>query len=446
MGGANYYGFIKKIILIDNNPLKISFKCEEIGPIYEYYSGDFAVLQQKLYDKNGILSQFSYQDLLLNESLEKNQELIEFANDFNGDKYAFDPQFISGSGAYTLVKWNKNQTIFLEKKENWWGENIKNKNTFFTANATKLNYEIINDPTTALVALKSGKIDFMRKIPARDFQEIETRANELNLKTESVTGFGYQYIGMNLNNEILADINVRKAIAYMVPKKNIIDKVFYGQGLATNTPIAASRVSLYHKNLNSYEFNTTKSKALLESSNWKDLDKNGILEKEINGTITECKLTYHYNSGNAERKAVGLILKSEFKKLGIELEVIGLEWSTYLQKLRSNEMNIFYNAVSTMPTPPDFTSSFHSSSADGGRNYANYKNNSLDSLIELIRKTMESSERITLIKKFQEIVNNDLPYIFLFTPNERLAYNQDLKILKVYSLRPNFWPPELSWK
>ncbi len=37
-----------------------------------------------------------------------------------------------------------------------------------------------------------------------------------------------------------------------------------------------------------------------------------------------------------------------------------------------------------MPITPDFTSSLHSSSANGGRNYANYQNPVLDRLIENI--------------------------------------------------------------
>lgn len=446
VGGANYYGFIKEIVYRESDPLKISFKCEKAGPIYPYFSGDFAILPSHIYDPQNSLAKFSYKALLENDSLQYNPEIIKYAQEFNAEKYASDPNFINGSGAYQLKAWNRNKNILIERKKEWWGEKLDNKNTFFITNAPSLNYEIINDQTTAMVALKSGKIDFLRSIPPKDYLALQKSASSINLRTTSINEFGYQSIGFNLNNPLLNELALRKSIAYLTPKKKIIDKIYYGQAIPTNVPLSPQRKDLIDSTLNEYEYNIEKSKQLLKEANWQDKDNNGVLEKMIGGKIVECKLTYHYNSGNKEREAVGLILKDELKKVGIELEVIGIEWSVYLQKLRAGEMQIFFNGTSSLPIPPDFKSSFHSASANGGRNYANYKNQVSDSLIEVIKTSMDPEVRKTAIKAFQNQLNQDLPYVFLLTTKEQIAYSSKLNEVPTYSVRPNFWPPELSWK
>ena len=446
VGGANYYGFIKSVTIYKNDPLKITFNCDESAVLYEYYSSDFAILPEIFYDKDNTLQQFSYTELLQNETLVSDSSIIRFANQFNSDQYAFNPEYINGSGPYELKKWNRTENILIERKSKWWGNAFNGQNSFFTNTAKTLNYEIINDPSTALVALKSGKIDFMGNIPARDFLALNKSKSKDRITTASASGFGYQYIGMNLNNAILANINVRKAIAYSVPKKQIIEKVYHNQATLTNAPLSSTRKELYNNNLTPYSYDLEKSRELLSADGWSDEDKDGVMEKMVDGKKLECRLRFHYNTGNEQREAVGLILKDELKKVGIALEIIGIEWSVYLQKLRNGEVDLFFSGRVNMPIPPDFTSYFHSSSANGGRNYANYQNPKVDSLIFAIRRSSDKNKRITLIKEFQSIVNNDLPYLFLLTPKENLAYSNKLKGVKIYSLRPNFWPPELSWK
>lgn len=446
VGGANYYGFITSVTTYKDDPLKITFNCDESAVLNEYYSSDFAILPEKFYDKNYLLRQYNYTDLLQDESLASDSSIIQFAQQFNADEYAVNPNYINGSGPYKLKNWNRTQNILIERKEKWWGNDLKGENSFFITTAKTINYEIINDPSTALVALKSGKIDFMGNIPARDFLALNKSKSKDRISTASTNGFGYQYIGMNLNNALLANLSVRKAIAYAVPKKQLVEKVYLNQASLTNAPLSSARKELYNKNLNPYSYNIEISKKLLSADGWKDNDKDGVLEKVVDGQKLSCKLRYHYNTGNEQREAVGLILKDELKKVGISLEVIGIEWSVYLQKLRNGEIDLFFSGIVNMPIPPDFTSYFHSSSANGGRNYANYQNPKVDSLIVAIRKTSDKNARIKLIKEFQQIVNEDLPYLFLLTPKENLAYSNKLKGVKIYGLRPNFWPPELSWK
>ena len=157
------------------------------------------------------------------------------------------------------------------------------------------------------------------------------------------------------------------------------------------------------------------------------------------------ELSYGYNSSNKERKAIGLILKQELKKVGIDLKVIGVEWSVYSEKLRNGGFDLFFGGTVTTPSTPNFFGEFHSKSIGNGRNYASYNNTKADSLIEAINKELNLEAQKDLIYQFQEIIHRDLPYLYLYSPKERVAYSAQLKNVNIYSLRPNFWASEIYW-
>lgn len=441
LGGVNYYGRYIDSIGFYEDSLRISFFCESIDIQNELVSGDFFVLKEKHYDPKGILNAFRYDELVKIDSLKEQKEIQFFAEEFNDQKFANNKDFIVGSGPYQLEKWERGQRIIIKKKENWWGDQFKEEHTFFRAKAKQLQYEIIPDQNTAIAALKSGKVDFLRKINAKNYAAL----SDSMLVKRSTDKFAYQFLNFNLEQSALSDLSVRKSIAYATPIEKIIEVVFQNEAEATHVPFSANQKNMINDTIQGYAYDLNKSKQLLAEANWKDEDGDGILEKEINGELVELKLSYLYNSGNDFRKSVGLVLKEELKEIGIALEVQGIEWSVYLQRQRNGDFDISYGGVINHPLLSDFYSIFHSKSANGGRNLANYKSDLADSLIGLINVELDVKKRKYLINRFQEVIHKDLPYLYLLSPKERIAHSKQLKNANIYALRPNFWAPELSW-
>lgn len=446
IGGRNYYGAIIDSVKLDaENPLKFTFICKEINTRNEIVSGDFSILQESKYDSLYLLRNFSYEELMATDNLEGNDSIQRFAEYFNDPKRAFNPANINGSGAYTLKEWIKGQRIVIEKKSNWWGDELKDENIFFRANAPILQYEIIPDENTALSALKSSEVDFIRTLGPKDFVDMKNSDTIPGITFGSQETYSYTYLCYNLNNPILADLAIRKAISHAVPRMQIIETVFYEQATLTNAPFSSIRTELINDTITGYEYNLDRSLALINGSSWSDSNEDGIADNTVNGIPTDLSLRYLYNSESKERKAVGLILQNELKKIGVELKVEGVEWSTYIQRLRAREFDIFYGGKRGIPIAPDFSSTFHSSGANTGRNYANYQNLEIDSLIEQIAVELDELKRKELVNRFQEIIYRDVPYLYLFTPKKHIAFSKELKNANIYSLRPNFWAPELSW-
>jgi len=446
LGGASYYGAtIDSVIWSATDSLRITMVCHELNNRNEFVSGDFSILQERRYDSLLLLRNFSYESLLHREDLKENDTIQQFSEHFNSAKYAYESDHLSGSGAYRLKEWIKGQRIVLERKEDWWGDQFAQEHKLFVANAARLQYEVIPDGNTALSALQAGEVDFIRNISSKIYLDLLQQDSLPTITLAAREIYDYNYLAFNLNRTRLANLKLRKAIAHATPRQQIIETVFQNQASLTNVPLPSIRTDLINDTIKGYSYDLEKSKELIAQTAWKDADGDGVLEKEIDGKQQNLELTFLYNTSNKQRKAVGLILQNELKKLGIELKVEGLEWSVYLQRLRSGDFDICYGGKLSLPIPPDYSSSFHSKSANGGRNYANYQNSSLDSLIEQIGTELDPLRRKDMVNKFQEIVHQDLPYLYLLTPKKHIAFSKELKNANIYSLRPNFWAPELSW-
>jgi len=444
--GVYYYGFIEDFKIDHNDPRKFTIVCQNDQKRNQFASGDFAILPHEVYDSNRVLKPYDLSDLLKKDSIIKDKKLVEFAKEFENNSHAVEKKFIRGTGPYRLKNWEKGQYLTLEKKENWWGKKLRS-NVFFIANMPQIRYEIINDPITALTALKSKQIDLMRSIPSKDFIGLKQNVSaKQNISFKSKATFSYQYLGFNTKNILLQDPSIRRAIALAVPKKQLIETVFYNQAEPIYGPFSPLRNFFNSKFLSDLGYDLIQSKTLLKQSKCIDYDNDGILEKAFKQDTLPLKLSYHFNAGNEQRKAVGIILQNELKKIGIELEVQAVEWSVYLQGLRNGDFELFYGGVVSLPINLNFSSLFHSASALGGRNYANYQNPEVDRLLEEIQITKDKNRQHKLIDQFSRKILQEVPYYFLLSPKENIAYNNALKNVHIYALRPNYWAAEIRWK
>jgi peptide/nickel transport system substrate-binding protein len=440
-GSAAYYSFIDSLYF----PTKSELKIQTHGDYFlnKYFTGDFFILPKHVYDPSGVLDLFSISDLRKDSILENSLELKAFTNSFNDIKFEKDQNYIKGSGPYEILEWTSNQRIILKRKENWWAANIENESVLFQQNQEKIQYEIISDNNTAISAFKSGKVDFIKTINPNIFAELQTNNS---YQTAKETKSGYEYLAFNLNKPILNNIKIRKAIAHLINKQELIDKIHLGNAKETNSPISSYHTEYINSNLKTLEFSVDSAISILNEIGWKDSDNNGILDKTIGTNLQELSFEYLFNSNDDKRKSFGIILQNRAKSIGIEIKLTAVDWPTYLEKIRSGDFDIFYGSKGSAPIPPDLYTSFHSNSTNNGRNYSNYRSAISDSLIEEIRNTDSDIKRIQLYKKLQELLQKDLPVIFLVEPMETFLYSQTLKPILTSPVRPNYWAPSIEFK
>jgi peptide/nickel transport system substrate-binding protein len=248
----------------------------------------------------------------------------------------------------------------------------------------------------------------------------------------------YTYFGINMRNPKFEDVRVRTALAHLTDVEKIIHVIGYDLGQRINGPINPYKKGAYNDTITPYTFNIDKAKSLLAEAGWKDNNGNGTIDKMINGKQTEFNITFTYNAGNDTRRDAALIFKEACRQVGINVDVVPQEWSIYIENQKKHDFEMFYGAWIGSPNPEDPKQIWSTESINGGSNYVYFGNASTDKLIEDIRSELDEEKRNDLYRKFQVIVHNEVPYIFIWSPEEKIAISKRFSNIETYIVRPGF--------
>lgn len=125
------------------------------------------------------------------------------------------------------------------------------------------------------------------------------------------------------------------------------------------------------------------------------------------------------------------LLKDQWKNLGVEVEIKTLDYSTLernIIKTRDYEILLFGEVLGLIPDPFPFWHSLQKK--DPGLNLALYENKECDKLLEEARQSLEEEKRKELLEKFQELLIEDAPAIFLYNPDYLYFVSKEVKGIK----------------
>lgn len=442
----NYFEMVEKAEMVDGDQYKVKFTLTKPNWRGLYTLASFQVLPKHVLDPGNVTDKFNWDEFKDMNVAKKNPELQKFADFINSQEVSREAKYLVGSGPYMFEKWDTGAGVTLVKNPNYWGGGTVTPNY-----PTKIIFKTIQDNSAALVSAKNKEVDAMYVIKPSDFYKDLENADQFNLVKARPYEPAYTYLAWNQLNPLFQDKKVRLALAHLVDRKTIIDKVMYGDGTPIQSHIFYKNTKLLNTELPEIPFDPEKAKKLLEEAGWKDTDGDGVLDKVINGKKTDFKFTFLSNT-NPVRKQILLVIVDALKKVGIQAEVQELEWSVYLDKTKKHEFEATYSAWTSPTTPPDPYQIWHSSQSEGeGSNYISFKNKTSDSLIEAYRNEMDENKRIALIKEWQKLIYDEQPYTFLWSPRARYIHDKRFKNARWYNIQPSptyneWWVPAGSQK
>ena len=235
----------------------------------------------------------------------------------------------------------------------------------------------------------------------------------------------YYAIFINQNmNEALKEKAVRKALAMATDKNKMVNEVFNGRAEIVNRPITSTIEG--YKNLGSENFSLEGAAEILEKEGWKINQETGVREKKSGKNTLKLELQLIVPQIQFLTDTADLI-KTDWGKIGIKLDLIKLNPSDINEdviKNRNYQMLLFGNILKNNP---DIFSFWHSSEKFyPGLNLSMFQNKKADESIEAIRKEMDVEKRIGKIGDLQDIIKDESPAIFLFSPYYLYASIKDL--------------------
>lgn len=312
------------------------------------------------------------------------------------------------TGAYQISSVKKGKSIRFKRKTNWWANDLRYLRQRF--NAEEVILKVVRDPNTAFKYFERGELDTYNltlpklwndksKGPMFDkgFIHKVTFYNQLE---QNASG-----LFLNVNNELLQNIKIRKAIAHALNFPLVINNILRGD---------YQRLPTFHTGYGEYSnskisplgFNLDKSIDLLNSAGWTNKNHSGIRTK---GNKT---LSLSISYGNKLNEPQILLLSEEAKKAGIELKPYYLENTSFYKNIIEKKHDIAWLGWST-GLRPAYWQHFHSSNANKSQtnNITNLANEEIDNLIIQYRSATSEKKRITLAHKIEQLVANQVVFI-----------------------------------
>ena len=358
---------------------------------------------------------------------------------FDGKRFNDDSErnrIVIGTGPYRFDSWNKGQRIVLRKWEKYYGQDLG----IMPPIDIKI-FDVIKHPITQFQALTSKGIDEMTVTPELWVNRTGTAEFGPNGFLEKIKypGKMYNYLGYNLRKPLFQDKLLRQAFSHLINRDKIIKDVYFGLAESTSGPFFAGSPS-YDKSIAPYPFSVEKAKALLKQAGWADSDGDGILDKDGK----KLEMTIMYPNASPIYPKMLPIIKEDMAKAGIQVNLMGLEWSVVVERLEKKDFEVCAIAWGMGLSPDDPYQLWHSSQADveASSNHIGFKNAEADRLIEEIRACMDDGKRIELYHQFHKLLHEEQPYTFLFTPMSLMAINKRYNNLQIF---PAGVPERILW-
>ncbi len=232
-----------------------------------------------------------------------------------------------------------------------------------------------------------------------------------------------RFFWLILNQEIekYQDKEVRQAILHAIDRQTIIDTVLKGYATIADSGIAPALQQYYTEDVTRIEYDPDLAKELLKEAGWEDSDGDGILDKDGE------PFTIDFEIGiQGDLEAVSQMVQQYLEEIGIKVNLNAMEWNTMIQQVvveRDYEMTLNWWRY---PADPDLSAYMHSKNVNGN-NIPGYKNEELDKLLDAGAQTSDIEERQDIYIEAQQLMAEELPYLFLWYPQEAQVRIDKLK-------------------
>jgi peptide/nickel transport system substrate-binding protein len=333
---------------------------------------------------------------------------------------ALEEQPVSG-GPYEILSRKRGQEIVLRRRDGWSEVNGRQvrEPPFFR----DVRFRIIEDPNTALLALKSGEIDEMILQPEQwTTQTSDDDFERLNTKATAPEWVSFHF-AWNIGTPFFADRRVRRAMSYAFDHERMLEKICLGlyQPCAGNFPPGSWMAG--SKKLEPYRQDLDKAEALLDEAGWTDHDNDGIRDKEIDGRLVPFEFTLLVNQ-QPFRIAICTLLKENLEQIGVTVNVRPVEVTALQEMMQKKSFQACFSGWGS-GTDPDSSENIWRTGEM--RNYCGYSNPEVDRLFTEGRRELDRARRAEKYARIQEILYEDQPYTWLFWRNSFYGFSKSLR-------------------
>jgi peptide/nickel transport system substrate-binding protein len=314
-----------------------------------------------------------------------------------------------GTGPFKFESYAEEQEIVLKSYDQYFG----GRPAF-----DRLRIKIVPDNSTRESELRKGTVDLAINADLEPVT-VESLQKAPGLKVLIADGTNLAHLGVNLLDPILKDPRVRQALAYAIDREMIIREILRGQAKPASSLLPPTQWA-YEAGVRSYNYDPARASQLLDEAGYK-----------ANGEQPRLKLTLKTSTLSISRK-IGEALQSQFRKVGINLELQSLERQKLTQDMTDGNFQLYYNVMVGGNQSTDmFRFVYHTRSIppSGVQNRSRYSNPEVDKLLDE-SLTASRERRQQIFSQVQKTLAEELPQIYLWYQSGIVVHNERLSEVK----------------
>lgn len=333
-----------------------------------------------------------------------------------------------GSGPYVLRGWRHGSEMLFDANPSYFKGRPKIPHVVF---------RFIRDQNTLLSQLRTHEIDLIYGVQPYLIDQIRAIPDTRVLQTSTLH---WEHLVFNVRHPPLDDRNVRLALCYGMDERTIFEKIY--RGLGTPGPTDQNPdYGWYDHRLRYYPHDRKEAARLLDASGWR-LGPDGYRYKSGQRLETSISTV----AGVKNREAIEVLLQSEWREIGMALEVRNYPAQTLFAPagagglLYGGKTDVaIFTWVNPSPDPDDETFISPDRISPIGQNVTFFASRRIGDDQQAALRIYDPVKRRPYYYDIQRIILENVPeYNFNWLP-EIDAANADLRGLRPVPVGSDFW-------
>jgi peptide/nickel transport system substrate-binding protein len=341
------------------------------------------------------------------------------------------PEEIVGLGAFRLKEYVAGQRLILERNPNYWKVDNKGQQLPYLSD---LVFTFVPNEDAQVIRFQAGESQILERVNADNFANLQRNASSLQLCLDDL-GAGLEYVFMLLNQnhidaahapdlakkqEWFRDVRFRRAISLALDRKSMVRLAYNGRATPLWSHVTPGNKLWLNEAIARPNKSAEEARRLLKEAGFSWNNGNALLDRHGNPVA----FTLVVSSSNAQRTKLATIAQDDLKQIGMDVQVVPMEFRALVDRiLNTKDFDAaIMNLVSGDVDPTSEMNVWLSSGETHLWDLAETKpatpwEAELDQLMDAQLKTTEYGARKKLYDRVQSITAEQLPYVFLLSPN-----------------------------
>ena len=359
-----------------------------------------------------------------------------------------NPKKIVSSGPFILEEYVPAQRVVFKRNPNYYEmDEAKNVLPYLD----KYVVLFVGDLNNELLKFEAGELDII-SVKGKDLARFKEKEKKSDFKIYNLgPNSGTMFVVFNLNTrknkdgkfyispikqQWFNDINFRTAVDYAIDRDAMVSNVFNGVAQPLFTAESLSSIFLNEKIASGHIKDIEYAKSLLKESGF-FYDKKGILFDKNSNPV---EFDLYTNAGQTEREAVGVMIKEDLRHIGIKVNFKPIEFNSLVNKLLTTaDWDMILIGLTGSPLEPHSGKNVWNSKGHlhmFNMRFDSDKNDELlswekelDLIIEQGALEIDFNKRKEFYDKYQQIIYDERPIIYLYSPLVIIAIRNKIKNL-----------------